>query len=65
MAVQKRDADVLRDEASNIFEAMPTQSRRSKKKVRLPKRRRSCISPFIGSTTCFTTNVSNPKLSQF
>jgi hypothetical protein len=37
LAVQKRDADVLRDEASNTFEAMPTDSR-TKKIMRLPKR---------------------------
>ena len=39
LAVQKRDADVLRDEASNTFEAMP-QAKRRKKKVRLPTRER-------------------------
>jgi hypothetical protein len=37
LAVQKRDADVLRDEASNTFEAMP-QAKRRRKPVRLPKR---------------------------
>jgi len=37
VAVQKRDADVLRDEASNTFEAMP-QAKRRRKPVRLPKR---------------------------
>ncbi len=39
LAVQKRDADVLRDEASNTFDAMP-HSKRRKGKVRLPKRER-------------------------
>jgi hypothetical protein len=37
LAVQKRDADVLRDEASNTFEAMP-QVRPRRKSLRLPKR---------------------------
>lgn len=37
LAVQKRDSDVLRDEASNTFEAMPSTSSR-KKPARLPKR---------------------------
>jgi hypothetical protein len=37
LAVQKRDADVLRDEASNTFEAMPSSSS-PKNTVRLPKR---------------------------
>jgi len=37
LAVQKRDADVLRNEASNTFEAMPSSSRKGKT-VRLPKR---------------------------
>jgi hypothetical protein len=37
LAVQKRDADVLRDEASNTFEAMPSANPR-KRPVRLPKR---------------------------
>jgi Putative DNA-binding domain len=37
LAVQKRDADVLRDEASNTFEAMPSAKPR-KRPVRLPKR---------------------------
>jgi hypothetical protein len=40
IAVRKSDADVLRSEASNIVEAMPRASRRGKKKVQLPKRRR-------------------------
>jgi len=40
IAVRKSESDVLRDEASNIVEAMPKASRRSKKKVQLPKRRR-------------------------
>jgi hypothetical protein len=39
LAVKKRDADVLRSEASNTFEAMP-QSRARKRRVRLPKRER-------------------------
>jgi hypothetical protein len=39
LAVQKRDADVLRDEASNTFEAMP-QAKQRKKKMRLPTRER-------------------------
>jgi hypothetical protein len=37
LAVQKRDADVLRDEASNTFEAMP-EAKRRRKPVRLPRR---------------------------
>jgi hypothetical protein len=37
LAVQKRDADVLRDEASNTFEAMPGGKRRTKA-VHLPRR---------------------------
>jgi hypothetical protein len=37
IAVQKRDADVLRDEASNTFEAMP-QAKRRRRKARLPRR---------------------------
>jgi len=40
IAVRKSEADVLRSEASNIVEAMPKASRRSKKKVRPPKRQR-------------------------
>jgi hypothetical protein len=40
IAVRKSESDVLRSEASNIVEAMPKLSRRSKKKVQLPKRRR-------------------------
>src|SRR5947207_135989 len=40
IAVQKSDSDVLRNEASNIIEAMPRASRRSRKKVRPPKRQR-------------------------
>jgi hypothetical protein len=40
IAVRKRDSDVLRNEASNIVEAMPKASRRRKKRVNLPKRRR-------------------------
>jgi hypothetical protein len=37
LAVKKREAAVLRDEASNTFESMPRASRR-KRRVRLPKR---------------------------
>jgi hypothetical protein len=37
IAVHKRDADVLRDEASNTFEAMP-QAKRRRRKARLPRR---------------------------
>ena len=40
IAVRKSESDVLRSEASNIVEAMPKASRRSKKKVRPPKRQR-------------------------
>jgi hypothetical protein len=41
IAVRKSESDVLRSEASNIVDAMPKASRRSKKKgVRLPKRQR-------------------------
>ena len=40
IAVRKSESDILRSEASNIVEAMPKASRRSKKKVRLPKRQR-------------------------
>ena len=40
IAVRKRDSDILRNEASNIVEAMPKASRRRKKRVNLPKRRR-------------------------
>jgi hypothetical protein len=40
IAVRKSESDVLRSEASNIVEAMPKASRRSKKRVRLPKRQR-------------------------
>ena len=40
IAVRKSESDVLRSEASNIIEAMPKASRRSKKKVRPPKRKR-------------------------
>jgi Putative DNA-binding domain len=40
IAVQKSDSDILRSEASNIIEAMPKASRRSRKKVRPPKRQR-------------------------
>ena len=40
IAVRKSDSDVLRNEASNIVEAMPKASRRRKKRVNLPKRRR-------------------------
>jgi hypothetical protein len=36
--VKKRDADVLRDEASNTFEAMP-KAKRHGKKVPLPRRK--------------------------
>lgn len=39
LAVQKGDTAVLRDEASNTFDAMPTERAR-KKTVRLPKRER-------------------------
>ena len=39
LAVQKRDANVLRDEASNTFDAMP-QAKARKRTVRLPKRER-------------------------
>ncbi len=39
LAVQKRDSDVLRDEASNTFDAMPVRKTR-KRTVRLPKRER-------------------------
>lgn len=39
LAVQKRDSDVLRDEASNTFDAMPKRKTR-KRSVRLPKRER-------------------------
>ena len=40
IAVRKSESDVLRSEASNIVEAMPKASRRSKKKVRSPKHQR-------------------------
>src|SRR5690348_7368838 len=40
IAVRKSESDILRSEASNIVEAMPKASRRSKKKVRPPKRQR-------------------------
>ena len=40
IAIRKSESDVLRSEASNIIEAMPKASRRSKKKVRPPKRKR-------------------------
>ena len=40
IAVKKSESDVLRSEASNIIEAMPKASRRSRKKVRPPKRQR-------------------------
>lgn len=39
IAVQKRDSDVLRDEASNTFDAMPAR-KKPKRSVRLPKRER-------------------------
>ena len=39
LAVKKREADVLRSEASNTFEAMPQTSSR-KRRVRVPKRER-------------------------
>ncbi|MEO5717009.1 MAG: DNA-binding domain-containing protein [Chthoniobacterales bacterium] len=39
LAVKKRDGDVLRDEASNTFEAMPQTTQR-KRPVRRPKRER-------------------------
>jgi hypothetical protein len=40
IAVRKSESDVLRNEASNIVEAMPKASRRKKRNVRLPKRQR-------------------------
>lgn len=40
IAVRKSESDVLRNEASNIVEAMPKASRRSKRNIRLPRRRR-------------------------
>ncbi len=40
VTVQKRDADVLRDEASNTFEAMPDAKKPRRKRGRLPKRER-------------------------
>lgn len=40
IAVRKTESDVLRNEASNIVEAMPKASRRKKAAVRLPKRHR-------------------------
>ena len=40
IAVRKSESDILRSEASNIVETMPKASRRSKKKVRPPKRQR-------------------------
>ena len=40
IAVRKKDSDILRNEASNIVEGMPKASRRRKKRVNLPKRRR-------------------------
>ncbi|MEP7014102.1 MAG: DNA-binding domain-containing protein [Verrucomicrobiota bacterium] len=40
IAVKKSESDVLRSEASNIIEAMPKASRRSKKRIRLPKLKR-------------------------
>jgi hypothetical protein len=40
IAIRKNESDVLRNEASNIVEAMPKASRRSKRKIRLPKRKR-------------------------
>jgi hypothetical protein len=40
IAVRKSESDVLRSEASNIVEAMPGRTRRSKRKVAPPKRRR-------------------------
>jgi len=39
VAVKKREADALRDEASNTFEAMPRATAR-KRRLRLPKRER-------------------------
>ena len=42
LAVQKRDSDVLRDEASNTFDSMPERKTR-KRTVRLPKRERVCL----------------------
>ncbi|HMJ05847.1 MAG TPA: DNA-binding domain-containing protein [Chthoniobacterales bacterium] len=39
LAVQKRDADVLRDEASNTFEAMP-ERKTGARRLRLPRRER-------------------------
>ena len=38
LAVKKRDSDVLRDEASNTFEAMP-KAERHRKRVPLPRRK--------------------------
>lgn len=40
VAVQKREADVLRDEASNTFETMPHSKRPRTKLMRLPRRER-------------------------
>jgi hypothetical protein len=40
IAVRKSESDVLRNEASNIVEAMPKASRRKKRNVQLPKRQR-------------------------
>ena len=39
IAVKRREADTLRDEASNTFEAMPEPTKR-KRRLRLPKRER-------------------------
>jgi hypothetical protein len=38
-AVKKREADTLRDEASNTFEAMPKRAK-AERRLRLPKRER-------------------------
>ena len=40
IAVRKSESDVLRDEASNIVDAMPKASRRKKRRVRLPKKQK-------------------------
>jgi hypothetical protein len=39
LVVKKREADSLRDEASNTFEAMP-QTKKHRRRIRLPKRER-------------------------
>ena len=63
VAVQKRDADVLRDEASNTFEAMP-QAKRRRKPVRLPKRDTSTW-PSTATTTLFIISALSPRGSPF